>query len=296
MLAVKTLKNDSNIFRHAAWLMGNQFEISVVATDAVKAGEQISAAINEITRIEKLLSGLTENSTVNEINRNAGIKPVKVDAEIYKLIDRSLQISELTHGTFDITYFSADADSKSASNHNNYKNVVLDPVNVTVFLKEGGMRISFAALNKGYATDRAKYILQLSGVSNGVINAGGDLLAWGLQPDNEPWTIATADPEQQNHPYSNTVISNMCFAASAGAGKPDAANKKSYLDTKNGFPVSSIMSVGIISPTAELSNALTGPVRAMGVNAGLYLINQLNQIACVIIDDHNRVYTSKGIS
>jgi thiamine biosynthesis lipoprotein len=261
----------------------------------VKAGEQINAAINEITRVERLLSGLTDNSQVNEINRNAGINPVKVDAEIYKLIDRSLQISELTYGAFDITYFSGDTEGQSASNHNNYKYVILDPVNVTVFLSKKGMRVSFATLSKGYATDRAKYVLQLSGVSSGVINAGGDLLAWGLQPGNEPWTIAAADPEQQNTPYSNTVISNMCYAASVDVSKQTAAGKKTYLGTKNGFPVSGIMSVGIISPTAELSNALAAPVRAMGVNAGLYLINQLNQIACVIIDDHNRAYTSKGI-
>ena len=59
------------------------------------------------------------------------------------------------------------------------------------------MRIGFGAISKGYAADRAKYILQMMGVSSGVINAGGDLLTWGLQPDNEPWTIASADPERE---------------------------------------------------------------------------------------------------
>ncbi len=294
MLAVKNLKSDSNIFGHDAWLMGTQFEISVVADDAVRAGEQINAAIAEINRVERLLSGLTDNSQVNEINRNAGIKPVKVDAEIFRLIDRALQISELMHGTFDITYV-ADKSTESRSTHNNYKNVILDEVNVTVFLKDKNMRISLASLSKGYATDRAKYALQLAGVSSGVINADGSLLTWGLQPNHEPWTIATADPLQQNHPYANADISNMSISTAVDADKQLAVNKKQSINTKNGFPVSGIMSASVISPTAELSGALTAPVIAMGVNASLYLVNKLNQIACVIIDDHNRVYASKGI-
>jgi len=294
MLAVKTLKNDSNIFRHDAWLMGNQFEISVIANNALRAGEQINAAIAEINRVEKLLSGLTDNSQVNEINRNAGVKPVKVDAEIFRLIDRSLQISELTHGTFDITY-TADKNNDTRSTHNNYKNVILDQKNVTVFLKEKNIRISLASLSKGYAADRAKYVLQMAGVSSGVINAGGDLLTWGAQPDNEPWTIAAADPQQQNHPCATTAISNMCISTSVNAENQVIANKKQPINAKDGFPVSSITSVSVISPTAEFSGALTAPVMALGVNASLYLVNKLNQIACVIIDDHNRVYASKGI-
>jgi FAD:protein FMN transferase len=290
MLAVKTLRNDSNIFRHDAWLMGNQFEISVVGNNSVQAGEQINAAIAEINRVERLLSGLTDNSQVNEINRNAGIKPVKVDAEIFRLIDRALQISELTHGAYDITY-----STDKSSSHNNYQSVILDPVNVTVFLSAQNIRISLASLSKGYAADRAKYALQLAGVSSGVINAGGDMLTWGAQPNHEPWTIATADPELQNHPYANTAISNMCISTAIDADKQAAANTKQPINAKNGFPVSSIMSVSVISPTAELSGALTAPVMAMGVNASLYLVNKLNQISCIIVDDHNRVYASNGI-
>jgi len=305
MLAVKTLRSDLNIFRRAIWLMGNQFEISVVANDALWAEERITAAINEINRVEKLLSTFSDNSKVNEINRNAGIKPVKVDAEIFRLIDRSLQISALTYGSFDITYFSAEilntvnADTQVLATCSNYKNVILDAVAMTVFLKEKGMRIGFGGLSKGYAADRAKYILQLMGVSSGVINAGGDLLTWGLQPDSAPWTIASADPDRKSQPFSNINISNMAVATSGNFEKNVTISNKKYthnVDTKKGFPVSVLKSVSIVSPTAELSDAMATPVMTMGVNAGLYLINQLQQLACVIIDDHDRVYTSKEVN
>jgi thiamine biosynthesis lipoprotein len=306
MLAVKTLRNDlNNIFRRAMWLMGSQFEISVVGNDRLWAEERIALAINEINRVEKLLSTFSDSSKVNEINRNAGITPVKVDAEIFWLIDRSLKIADLTHGTFDITYFSADAQNDADTNTpvltacSNYQNVVLDAKAMTVFLKEKGMRIGFAANSKGYAADRAKYILQTQGVSSGVINAGGDLLTWGLQPNNEPWTVATADPEQSRQPYADLEISNMCLASSVNAEKYNSTSTKEYfniVNLKKGFPVSEITSVSILSPSAEFSDAMANPLISIGVNAGIYLINKLNQIACVIIDDHNRVYTSNGIN
>jgi len=305
MLAVKTYNNDQNIFRRELRLMGNRFEISVVGNDPIWADNCIDAAAAEISRVEKLLSTFSDESQINEINRNAGIKPVKVNAEIFRLVERALKISELTFGTFDITYNAVDRTVDPAMielesvKFTNYKNVKTDEVKTTVFLTEKGMRIGFGGLSKGYAADRAKYTLQLMGVSSGVINAGGDLLTWGLQPDNAPWTIASADPERGSQPFSNINISNMAVATSGNFEKNVTISNKKYIhnvDTKKGFPVSALKSVSIVSPTAELSDAMATPVMAMGVNAGLYLINQLQQLACVIIDDHDRVYTSKEVN
>src|SRR5437879_3511120 len=255
MLAVKTYNNDLNVFRRIARLMGNRFEISVVGNDPVWADNCIDAAVNEISRVEKLLSAFNDDSQINEINRNAGIKPVKVNAEIYRLIERSLKISELTHGTFDVTY---NADKKigvqkierNSVKFTNYQQVLIDEKNTTVLLKEKGMRIGFGAMSKGYAADKAKYILQLMGVGSGVINAGGDLLTWGLQPNNEPWTIAAADPDQKNQPFSDINISNMAIATSGNFEKNITISNKKYLhniDVQKGFPVSVLKSVSIIS-------------------------------------------------
>lgn len=308
MLAIKTLAPKAVIFRRIVRLMGDQFEISVVGNNPSWADERIDDAIAEINRVEKLLSTFSDDSAVNEINRNAGIGPVKTNAEIFKLIDRSLQISALTHGAFDITYYAAEKDSdntpvitttKKAVSCVNYQNVVLDAKEQTVFLKERGMRIGFGANSRGYAADRAKYILQMQGVSSGVINAGGDLLTWGLQPDNEPWTIATADPSQKGNSFANINISNMSVATSVDMQKYTATINNKQLNTinpKKGFPVSGIKSVSIVSPSAELADSMASPVMSIGINAGLYLINKLNQLACIIVDDHNRVYTSKDIS
>jgi len=305
----------SIVHRRILKLMGNRFEISVVADDKEWAEEKIDQAIIEIKRIEKLLTTFNDDSQTNEINRNAGIQPVKVDEEVFNLIGRALNISALTQGAFDITYGSIDKslwnfdvnmkqlpDRKTAQESVrliNYRNVELDFSAQTVFLKEAGMRIGFGGIGKGYAAGCAKTLLKEQGVASGIVNAAGDLITWGTQPEGKPWTIAIADPDQKVWPFSTLNISNVAIATSGNYEKYALINGKKYshtIDPKTGLPVSGIKSVSIICPSAELADAMATPVMVMGVKVGLDLINQLQQIACVIIDDQNQVYTSKNIN
>ena len=314
MLAVKNLTGTSTLFNREIRLMGNNFGISLVADDLTWAFARMDSAIAEIARVEKLLSNFTEDSSINAVNRNAGIQPVRVDAETYRLIDRALQISALTHGAFDITYNAAVIDHDDAYTPvavapakkstkkislTNYTNVELNFDAQTVFLKNKGMRISFGAISRGYAADRAKYLLQMEGVGSGVINAGGDLLTWGLQPDNTQWTIAAADPEQAGKPFAGIKISDMAVATACNTenfANTQSAKINTDINPGSGFPVSKIDSVSVITPGAELADAMASSIIAMGINAGLYLINKLNQMACIIIDDHARIYTSTSIN
>jgi thiamine biosynthesis lipoprotein len=315
MQVIETLNSDLTVHKRVMRLMGNRFEISVVSDDATLADEHIDSAVAEISRIEKLLTTFSDDSQTSEVNRNAGIQPVKVDEEVFDLIARSLKISDLTQGAFDISYGSidkslwnfdvnmqhlpdADTARKSVSLIN-YKNVILDESNTTVFLKEKGMRIGFGGIGKGYAADKAKLILQGRGVSSGIVNASGDLVTWGTQPSGYPWTIAIADPDKAVTPFSTLKISNMAIATSGNYEKYAIINGKKYshtIDPKTGFPVSGIKSVSIISPSAELADAMATPVMVMGVRVGLNLINQLKHIACIIIDDYNQIHSSNNIN
>ncbi|WP_336914099.1 FAD:protein FMN transferase, partial [Runella sp.] len=138
-------------------LMGNRFEISVVSEEEEWAEARIDDAVAEIQRIEALFTTFKDNSQTNQINAHAGICPVKVDREVFDLIQRSLRISELTQGAFDITYGSIDKSLWNFDTHMtalpdretarrmvrliNYRNVILDENEHSVFLKEKGMRI-----------------------------------------------------------------------------------------------------------------------------------------------------------
>jgi hypothetical protein len=153
-------------------LMGNRFEITVVADDAAWADTVIAAAVAEIQRIEYLLTTFSDTSETYLVNENAGIAPVQVSSETIGLIQRAVRISKITQGAFDITYGSID---KSLWNFDkdmtslpdratairsvcliNYKNVIIDEAACTVFLKEKGMRIGFGGIGKGYAAEKAK--------------------------------------------------------------------------------------------------------------------------------------------
>jgi FAD:protein FMN transferase len=301
-------------YKRVLKLMGNRFEITVVSDDALWAEERIDDAVTEISRIEKLLTTFSETSQTAAINRMAGIAPVKVDKEVFDLIHRSLKISSLTQGAFDISYGSIDKSlwnfdvnmsslpskekAKEMVRLINYRNVILDEKERTVFLKEKGMRIGFGGIGKGYAADKAKILLQQKGVESGVVNASGDLITWGRQPDGKPWTVGIANPYAKFQPFSYLDISNMAIATSGNYEKYAVINGKKYshtIDPKTGLPVSGIKSVTIICPSAELADAMATPVMVMGVKAGLNLVNQIKQIACIIIDDEDRMYTTNNI-
>jgi thiamine biosynthesis lipoprotein len=304
----------ANFYTKVLKLMGNRFEISVVSSDIEWANECIGTAVAEIRRIEELLTTFKESSQTNAINQNAGIKPVKVDKEVFDLIFRSLKISALTQGAFDISYGSVNKKlwnfdismtslpdketAKASVKRINYRNIILNEKENSVFLRDKGMRIGFGGIGKGYAADRAKNILQQMGVSNGVVNAAGDLITWGNQVNGRPWTIGIADPSAQRHPFSYLNISDMAVATSGNYEKYAVIDGKKYshtIDPKTGFPVSGIKSVTIICPSAELADAMATPVMVMGIRAGLGLINQMKNIACILIDDNNKLYTSHNI-
>lgn len=301
-------------YKRVLKLMGNRFEITVVSNNAEWAEERIDDAVVEISRIEKLLTTFNENSQTAAINRMAGIEPVKVDKEVFDLIYRSLKISSLTQGAFDITYGSIDKSlwnfdvnmtslpSKETAKRMvrliNYRNVLLDEKTCTVFLKEKGMRIGFGGIGKGYAADKAKFLLQQKGVQSGVVNAAGDLATWGTQPDGKPWTVGIANPYVRFQPFSYLEIGDMAIATSGNYEKYALINGKKYshtIDPRTGLPVGGIKSVTILCPSAELADALATPVMVMGVKAGLHLINQMKNVACIIIDDVDKIYTSNNI-
>ena len=295
-------------------LMGNRFEITVVGAIADWANQQIDAAVTEIRRIEELLSTFKETSETNRINQQAGIRPVKVSDEVLDLIARSLKISAITQGAFDISYGSIDQrlwnfdqtmtslpdwqTAKRMVRLINYRNIELDYANQTVFLKEQGMRIGFGGIGKGYAAEMAKVLLKKNGVESGIVNASGDLAVWGKQPDGNPWTIGIVHPDSASQPFSYLELADGAVATSGNYEKFVVIDGKKYshtIDPKTGLPVRGIKSVTIVSPNAELCDALATPVTILGTTLGIDLVNQLNGVECVIIDDDNRLFTSKNI-
>jgi thiamine biosynthesis lipoprotein len=304
------------LYKRVLRLMGNRFEFTVVLPpdENIFAEHVIDLAVAEVSRIERLLTTYDEKSQTNQVNNAAGEHAVAVDHEVFKLIERSLRISILTQGAFDISYGSLDKKlwnfdktmtslpdpetARKVVRLINFRNIILDAENTTVMLKEKGMRIGFGGIGKGYAAERAKKVMQDAGIKNGIVNAAGDLTTWGFQPDGKPWTIGIAHPDASHQPFSVLEISNAAVATSGNYEKFVMIGGKKYshtIDPKTGLPVSGIKSVTIVSTNAEIADAMATPIMVMGIKVGLDLINQMSQIACIIIDDHDRLYASKNI-
>lgn len=305
--------HSQEIHKRVLKLMGSRFEITVVSENEAKANEEIDLAISEISRIEKLISSWDPNSQTSKINKNAGIKPVKVSAELFDLIKRAKSISELTDGAFDISYASMDAlwkfdgsmtkmpseeKIKASVAKIGYKNIVLDPKDQSVFLKITGMKIGFGAIGKGYAADKAKELLMKKGVVAGIINASGDMNTWGQQPDGSEWKVAITNPLNKNNAFALLPIDNEAVVTSGNYEKYVIFNGKRYthiIDPRTGYPATGIVSATVFAPRAELADALATSVFVMGKDVGIDRINQLPDIECILIDDKGDIFTSKNI-
>ena len=171
-------------------LMGSVFQITLVAADSLQANALIDKTIEEITRIENLISEWQPHTQVSKVNQNAGLKAVTVDAELFELTKRAIAYSMMSDGAFDISTaamdriwkFDGSMDTlpsaqaiKNSIAHVDYRNIILDSTNSTIFLKNKGMKIGFGSIGKGYAADRGRELLLKHHVEGGIVNASGDL-------------------------------------------------------------------------------------------------------------------------
>ena len=293
--------------------MGTVFVITAIDELEEKAQHAVELAYKEVERIEQLISSWDENSETAAINRNAGVKPVKVSEELFNLIERSKKVSELTGGVFDISFASIDkiwrfdgsvtsipseTDIKSSVEKINYKNIILDNANQTVFLKEKGMKIGFGAIGKGYAANRCKALMIKEGIKSGVVNAGGDLITWGKQKNGNEWSIGIADPTKKEDAMSWLKISDLSVVTSGNYERfieIDGTRYCHIINPKTGWPSKALNSVTIISSDAEIGDAMATSVFILGKEKGLQLINQMQGIECFIIDENDELFASKNI-
>ncbi|WP_417602688.1 FAD:protein FMN transferase [Owenweeksia hongkongensis] len=293
-------------------LMGSSFEFTIVCEDENRAAYLLNASIDEVKRIEALISEWDSTSVISEINRQSGISPVAVSEEVYQLFDRSRTLSELTHGAFDISFRGIhlyDFDKKEHSTFPdsvsiaeavksvNYKNISLRPQG-KIMLTQKGMAVGFGASGKGYAADKVKQMLQQEGISAGVINASGDLCTWGNRPNGEPWKVGITDPDNSTKVLYWLPIENSAVATSGSYEKYFTYKGKRYahiINPHTGFPITDKKSVSVFSQSAELSDAMATALFVMPINKGLQLLESVPQMTAIIIDSEGKVHHSKKL-
>ncbi|CAC9973000.1 FAD:protein FMN transferase [Flavobacterium panici] len=293
-------------------LMGGRFDISIVAKDSLTAEQNINEVIAEITRIENLISDWKPDSQVSQVNQNAGIKPIKVDREVFELTQRAIKLSQITNGGFDVSFAamdriwkfdgsmtempSAEAIKKSVEKVG-YKNIILDSVESTIFLKLKGMKIGFGALGEGYATDKCRAMMIAKGIQAGIINGSGDMSTWGKQPNGQPWKIGITNPFKPEKVLAVVPLNQGAVTTSGSYEKFVVFNGKRYshiINPATGYPATGLCSVTVFGPNAETANGLSTSLMVLGQKEGLLLLQKFPEYSCVMIADNGKVIKSKN--
>jgi thiamine biosynthesis lipoprotein len=301
-------------YTRSAHLMGSAFTFTAVSADDSLAWRALRAGLRETARIDHLCSYWDSTSQVVAINRQAGVRPVVVDQEVYDLVARTLKISALSGGAFDVTFASSDKIYKfdkqahaslpdSATVRNSirrigWQKVQLDPARRTVYLPERGMRINLAGILQGYGVRRASEIMKKMGIAGGLINGSGDVYCWGRQPDGSGWRVAIGDPARPHTVSSWLTVSDLAVVTAGNYEQYFTVAGKYYghiINPHTGYPATGLRSVTIICPDVELADALDDAVFVLGPTAGLALINRLKGINCTLITDDGQTLVSKGM-
>ncbi|MFN7044312.1 MAG: FAD:protein FMN transferase [Flavobacterium sp.] len=313
LLVTNTFSFGQQIFKKKQILLGSPFEITVVASDSIQGNQFTDLAIAEVKRIENLISDWIPTSQISKVNQNAGISPIKVDQEVYDLVERATKISKLTSGAFDISYASMDKiwkfDGsmrampspeviKKSVERVGYQNIILNPNNNTIFLKNKGMKLGLGGIGQGYIADKIKVLLQEKGCKSGLVNVSGDINTWGKQPDGKLWTVGIINPLNKNKVFATFPLDDSAVETSGSYEKYVTFNGKRYshiIDPRTGYPATGIVSVSVFAKQTELADALATGIFVLGIDVGLDLVNQLNGIGCIIVDDKGIIHVSKNI-
>ena len=268
------------------FLLGTQVDITVFTGDVQAGREACYAAFKEIERVERRLSSHLETSEIAAINREAALRPVRVSGETFSILTRALKYSRTFNGLFDVTigplsrewgFNGSDAiqppDSlriQALLRLVNYRNMLLNHADSTVFFAQKGMRIDLGGIAKGYAIDRAAKILKDRGIGSFLINAGGDIYASGRKPDGSKWIIGIKHPRKPQALLAAFELSDFAVATSGDYERFVIVRGKRYhhiLDPRTGYPATGSQSATVLAPTAEKADVLATYLFILGFSA-----------------------------
>ena len=312
VVAISIISRPSN----AEWvgdtraMMGTEISVQVWQENPEDGLAVIEYAFAEVERIEGLMSTYIEDSEISEINRAAAEAPVAAGDELIQLILRSLDISMLTRGAFDITYDSVgqyydfrerqrpDADTIDEElKRIDYRLVEVDAMAGTVRFLAPGVRINLGGIAKGYAVERAVSLLRSRGIQHGIVTAGGDSRLLGDRR-GQPFMIGIRDPRKEEEVALTIPLEDEAISTSGDYERyfeEDGQRYHHIIEPATGLPASGVHSATIVGPDAVLTDALSTSVFVLGVDQGLTLISTLPDYEGIVIDAEGRLFYSDGL-
>ncbi len=287
--------------RAQRFIMGVPVQIVAVSPDPKKAKKAMESAFREIERIDALMSNWKETSELSRINRQAAVAPVEADPELVRLLRRALGFSRVTRGAFNplmgplirlwgfrggprrVPDAAAVAQALARSD---LAGLELGEVGNEIAFRWKGMEIDLGGIAKGYAIDMAATALREGGVRGGIVNAGGDLFAFGSKEDGGAWKVGLQTPGNREAIYGKLRISGRAVATSGGSANFFEAEGVRYshiLDPRTGRPVDGgITSATVEAPTATEADALATALCVMSPSVGMSMIERLPGVEAIL--------------
>lgn len=291
-------------------IMGTRIYVELWHEDEGCGENAAAAVIEEMRRIDRLMSSYKPESQVSRINRDAAISPVTAGPELIELILDALELSELTQGAFDITYASVGylydyrqrtrpdaAEIRDTLPAVDYRHVVVDPKLRTVSFKASGVRIDLGGIAKGYAVERGVEILRKRGVDHAIVTAGGDSRILGDRR-GRPWVVGIRDPRNRGKISARIPLVDEAISTSGDYERyfeEDGIRYHHILNPSTGKSARSVRSVTIVGPEATRTDGLSTSVFVLGVEAGMALVDRLPEAEAVIVDKEGKLYYSSGL-
>lgn len=301
---------------HAEWLgdtramMGTEVSVHLWHDDAEEGKSIVEEIFAEVARIEGLMSTYVESSEISEINRSAADGPVATGDELINLILRSLDISMLTRGAFDITYDSVGrhydfrdrrrpdaATIQKELARIDYRLIEVNRLEGTVRFLAPGVRINLGGIAKGYTVERAVILLRSRGIRHAIVTAGGDSRLLGDRR-GQPFMVGIRDPRNDDEVAVTIPLEDEAISTSGDYERyfeEDGTRYHHIIEPATGEPASGVRSATIVGPDAVLTDALSTSVFVLGVDEGLRLIATLPDYEGVVIDAESRLFYSDGL-
>ena len=294
-------------------VMGTRVYVQLWADDAGKGNAAIESVMEEMRRIDALMSHYKPDSQVSLINQHAAKEPVQVDPELFDLLRLSTHFSEITLGAFDITYASVgylynyplhvhptEEQIRTALPAVNWRNLQFDAAHHTIRFGRPGMRIDLGGIAKGYAVDRGVAILKARGIQHALVTAGGDSRLLGDHL-GRPWLVSIAHPDEPHNPDKVVTRIPLSDAAVSTSGDyeryfdEDGVRYHHIIDPHTGHPATKVRSATIIGPTATQTDGLSKTAFVLGPEKALEIINRMPDFDAVLVTPAGKLLYSNGL-
>ncbi|HHW18817.1 MAG TPA: FAD:protein FMN transferase [Firmicutes bacterium] len=276
------------------------------------AGSAIDKAIHEMKRLDALLSAYNPESEVAAINREAGIKPVKVSPDTLFVIQRAVYFAEISDGAFDPTVLPLmklwgfgsgsyrvprDDEIKEALKLVDYRKIRINAEESTVYLEEKGMGIDLGAIAKGYAVDKMAEILRKEGITSFLINAGGNVYAGGLKPDQTMWRVGVTDPRNPGTILGVMPAKDMALVSSGDYQRyfeKDGVRYHHIVDPRTGYPSRTSHGTTVFLPSSTDADGLSTTLFILGPDESERVMSRFAGIGAIFVKGDGTVVT-KGL-